>query len=232
MLVATVQPLSADSLAGSATLDVTERMTTDELLRQLTSDLTSHFNLEGDLNLELLRAWSPPTEEARSWQVIIKQYPSKMATSLLVRCEIIADDHISGEHSLVLRASLWQDAWSARLPLKTHGIFDPDALEVRRVNMLRERNALPTSAGDDSFVFARNVSAGRLLSWNDIARRPLVRKGSLVAVSAIDGPLTVTLKALAMQNGARGDTIILRNRESRKDFSATVIDENHVQVHF
>ena len=94
------------------------------------------------------------------------------------------------------------------------------------------RDALPASAGDDSFVFARNVSAGRLLSWNDIARRPLVRKGALVAVSAIDGPLTVTLKALAMQNGARGDTIILRNRESRKDFSATVIDENHVQVHF
>ncbi|MCX6945752.1 MAG: flagella basal body P-ring formation protein FlgA [Opitutales bacterium] len=40
------------------------------------------------------------------------------------------------------------------------------------------------------------------------------------------------MKALALENGAQGDTVTLRNPESHKDFSALVIDENHVQVRF
>jgi flagella basal body P-ring formation protein FlgA len=232
MLVATVQPLSADSSADSATLDAAERLTTETLLSKLTTELTSHFSLEGELNLELLRPWSPPAEEAYIWEVSVNEYPSKVASSMLVRCHVLADGQAVGEYSFVLRATLWQDSWSTRVPIRAQTVFSPEILEVRRVNILRERNALPASAGDGSFVLARTVSAGRLLTWNDIARRPLIRKGSLVVVSAIDGPLTVTLKALAMENGAKGDTITLRNRESRKDFSATVIDENRVQVTF
>jgi flagella basal body P-ring formation protein FlgA len=40
------------------------------------------------------------------------------------------------------------------------------------------------------------------------------------------------MKALAMENGAQGDTVTLRNPVSRKDFSALVVDENRVQVRF
>ena len=53
-----------------------------------------------------------------------------------------------------------------------------------------------------------------------------------VEVSAVDGMLAVTMKALAMENGAQGDTVTVRNPESRKDFAAMVIDENRVQVRF
>jgi flagella basal body P-ring formation protein FlgA len=40
------------------------------------------------------------------------------------------------------------------------------------------------------------------------------------------------MKALAMENGAQGDVVTVRNPESRKDFAAQVIDENRVQVRF
>ena len=40
------------------------------------------------------------------------------------------------------------------------------------------------------------------------------------------------MKALALQNGAVGDIVTVRNPESRRDFSALVVDENHVQVRF
>ena len=86
--------------------------------------------------------------------------------------------------------------------------------------------------GDRSFIFARAVPAGRMLTWRDIARRPLVRKGEVVEVAAVEGPLMVTMKAVAMENGAQGDTVTVRNAESRKDFSAMVVSENRVQVRF
>jgi flagella basal body P-ring formation protein FlgA len=59
-----------------------------------------------------------------------------------------------------------------------------------------------------------------------------VKKGDLVEVSASEGRLLVTLKALAMENGAQGDTVTVRNPESQKNFAAVVVDENRVQVRF
>jgi flagella basal body P-ring formation protein FlgA len=71
-----------------------------------------------------------------------------------------------------------------------------------------------------------------LLAWRDLTRRSLIRKGQIVEVAAIDGTLTITTKALAMENGAAGDTVKLRNLESKKDFSALVVAEARAQVRF
>jgi flagella basal body P-ring formation protein FlgA len=54
----------------------------------------------------------------------------------------------------------------------------------------------------------------------------------MVEVSAAEGGLTISMKAMALQSGAQGEAVTLRNLESRKDFTAFVIDENRVQVRF
>jgi flagella basal body P-ring formation protein FlgA len=199
----------------------------------LAQDLASHFNLEGDLQLDLIRPWSSPDRVARDWQIQIVEYPSVPATSMLVRIRILADgQNLGTEQTLLLRASLWRDAWVARQPVAHNATFDASLLETRRVDLLRDRDALPAAVGDRSFIFARSVQAGRLLTWRDIARRPLVRKGEFVEVSAADGQLVVTMKGVAMQNGAQGEVVTVRNPDSKKDFSAFVIDENRVQVRF
>lgn len=207
-------------------------LTRDYLLASLSRDLAAHFNLEGELELDLIRPWSPPAELARTWHVAISEYPSVAASSMFVRCRIVADGRELDQPTLVLRATLWRDAWATRGQLTIGSTFDPTLLETRRVDMLRERDALPAVVGDRTYIFARGVAAGHLLTWRDIARRPLVKKGELVDVSAVEGPLVVTMKGLAMENGGQGDTITVRNPESRKDFAALVIDENRVQVHF
>lgn len=198
----------------------------------LTRELSTHFNLEGDLQLELLRPWTPPQRVARDWQLVITEYPAIAASAMLLRCRIVADGEPSDDLTITLRASLWRDVWSARQPLTHNMVFDTAALEVRRADLFRERDALPASVGDASFVFARAVQTGRTVTWRDVARRPLVKKGDMVEVSAADGNLVITMKAMALQNGAQGDAVTLRNMESRKDFTAFVIDENRVQVRF
>ena len=213
------------SVAGAA-------LTREQALAMLTRDLTAHFNLEGELQLESLRAWTAPTRTAAVWELNVIEYPNAPASSMLVRCRVLADTVPIGETTFVLRASLWRDAWATRQPLTVGETFRSSSLEARRIDTLRERDVLPASAGDESFIFARAVPAGRLLTWRDISRRPLVKKGDLVDVSATDGLLVVTMKAFAMQNGAKGETVTVRNPESRKDFAALVIDENRVQVRF
>jgi flagella basal body P-ring formation protein FlgA len=151
---------------------------------------------------------------------------------MLVRCRVLADAQLVADTSLVLRASLWRDVWVSRTPLTSGTVFDPSQLEPRRVDLFRERDVVPAAVGDRTYIFARSLPAGRLLTWHDIARRPLVKKGDLVEVSASEGRLLVTMKALAMENGAQGDTVTVRNPESQRNFAAVVVDENRVQVRF
>ena len=207
-------------------------LTRDDFVAAVSSSFVSHFNLEGELRLELLRAWSAPSRVARDWTVEVFEYPAVVASAMLARCRVLADGQAAGEYTITMHASLLRDAWSARQPAAANGTFDPSLLEIRRVDFLRERDALPAAVGDHSFIFARAIQPNRLLTWRDVARRPLVRKGDFVEVAAIEGMLQVTMKGLAMENGAQGETVTIRNPESRKDFAAQVVAENRVQIRF
>ncbi len=216
----------ADDAAASSALDRAQ------LLSLLSRQVAAHYNLEGDLELDLARPWTPPDRTAAKWDLSILDYPASPAGSMLLRCRLLADGNAMSDVTLVLRAALWRDAWVAREPLTIGATFDPSVLDTRRVDLFRERDSLPATSGDRSLAFARAVPAGRLLTWHDVSRRPLVRKGGLVEVRAVDGPMVVTMKALALESGAQGETITVRNPESRRDFPAVIIDENHVQINF
>ena len=231
LLLLTASVLVSGSAARAAMAEPAA-FTHEELVTALSGALAAHFNLEGDLQLELLRPWSAPARLARSWTVDVAEYPNVMATSLLTRCRLLADGALVGEYTLTMRAALWRDAWAARQPVTANTTFDPAQLEVRRIDFLRERDALPASAGDHGFIFTRAVQPNRLLTWRDVARRPLVRKGDIVEVAAVDGMLLVTMKGLAMENGAAGDSVTIRNPESKKDFTAQVVAESRVQIRF
>ena len=223
--------LSALTTAGEAS-ESPVPFAQKDFMTALAHELCEHFNLEGDLQLEMLRTWNTPGQVAREWQVQVIEFPALPNNSMLVRCRVLADGVSTGETTLILRASLWRDVWLARQPLVNGGIFDPTLLETRRVDLFRDRDALPATVGDRTFVFVRSVPPGRFLTWHDVGRRPLVRKGDLVEVSASEGTLSINMKGMAMQNGAQGEAVTIRNLESRKDFTAFVVDENRVQVRF
>ncbi len=226
-------PVSAEVAVRSATSPAAGSTFGKELLvAELTRAVAAQYSLEGELQLELIRVWTPPARSASAWDLQVLEFPNAPASSMMLRCRLSGDGAVVLETTVVVRAQLWRDAWSARQPVAGGAAFDASVLEVRRIDALRDREALPASVGDRGYIFARAVAAGRLLTWRDVARRPLVRKGDFVEVSAVDGQLAVTMKALAMQSGAQGETVTIRNPESRKDFSALVVDENRVQVRF
>ena len=224
--------LVTSALAISPSPSAPGPLTQEACTAALTHALTTHFNLDGELQLELLRTWTPPALAAANWQVVVTEYPTTAASAMMLRCRLLADGVMAGEQTLTLHATLWRDVWVTRQPVNTGAVFDPALLESRRVDLFREREALPTAVGDQTFLFTRGVNSGRVVTWRDIARRPLVRKGDLVEVSAAEGSLSITMKAVALQSGAQGEAVTLRNLESHKDFTAFVIDENRVQVRF
>ncbi len=222
----------APDLPSAAAPSAAAPLNRDQFLADLARDLATHFNLDGDLQLELPRGWISPSSVATRWTLDVSEYPSLASSAMLVRCRILADGLPASDSTFVLRATHTREVWVVRQPVAPGATFDSTALDTRRVDLFRERESLPTSAGDRNFVFTRSVPSGRILTWRDLARRPLVRKGDLVEASVADGLLVITMKALALENGAQGDVVTVRNPESRKDFVAVVTHENRVQVRF
>jgi len=224
LAVLSAAPLSAQSASHS--------LTREQAVASLTAQLVDHFNLEGELQLELLRPWTDPAPAAAPISLAISEYPARLSSSILLRARIESAGASLGEVTLLLRAQLIRDAWVARQPANRGDLLDPSSMEIRRVDVLRERDVLPATSLNGNLSFARSISAGRIVPWRDVPRRTLVRKGDIIEVAATDGPLSVTMKALAMQNGAAGDIVTVRNLESKKDISAQVVAEKRVQVRF
>lgn len=202
----------------------------ENLLNDLTQQLTERYRANGELQVDLLRAWTPPRPTAEPLSLIVLETPGTLASTLLVRFRLQAGAQSVTETSLLVRVQLMKDVWVSRGPVDRAAAFDSAQFDIRRVDTLREREAVPTSDTNSELTFARAVPAGRVLTWRDLSRRALVRKGQVIEVCAVDGILTVSMKALAMENGTAGETVRVRNLESKKEFTALVVSESRAQV--
>lgn len=203
----------------------------DTWLPVLTALLASRYQTTGELKLSWIRP--RPAVAPMDADLEILAAPPELASQLLVQVRAKdASDRMS-EHVLVLRAELWRDGWMLRQPATYGTPVDVTMLDRRLIDALRERDAFfPPTEDFPDLDFARAVPAGRTLVWRDVVRRPLVRRGQPVDVVASDGALSVSLRAIALHDAARGDAVRVRNPESRKEFAAIVVAEAKAAVRF
>ena len=204
----------------------------ESFLPQIGAQLAAHFGATGELQLELLRAWKAPVSPGEGWEMVVVSPPPSLSSQMIVRVRLTAAGASLGEWNLPLQGHLWDDALVARQPVARGEAIVPSVFELRRVDFLREKDAIPAGTDLSGYSMARGVPVGAVLSWREVAPRTLVQRGSRIEVVAVSGALTITMKGLAMQSGARGETIVVRNPESRRDFSAVVVAENQARITF
>lgn len=203
-----------------------------QFLPGISAQLSAHFAVSGELQLDLLRPWTPPPLASGEWEMNVVVPPQSLGPQIIVRVRLTQAGRSVGEWNLPLGAQLWADALTARQPLLRGDLLDRSLCDFRRTDFIRERDAVPAGADLSGLTVARPLSTGDTLTWRDVAKRALVQRGDRVEVVASSGSLLITMKALALQSGALGDTIVVRNPESRKDFSAVVTAENQARVSF
>ncbi|RRK02747.1 flagellar basal body P-ring formation protein FlgA [Opitutaceae bacterium TAV3] len=206
-------------------------------LHQLTTLLAEHFNTPGELALDWHRERPPALTDTACFQILA--HPAALAPQMLVRIRIqpnTTDNSTGGappptDITLVLRAQLWRDGWLLPTPATRGDPVYLPALTLKRYDALRDRDAVPAEP-DADLIYARAVPAGRLLTWRDVIRRPLVRRGQLIEIAANEGPLSITLRGIALEDAGRGEIVRVRNPESRKEFTALVTAESAARVTF
>jgi flagellar basal body P-ring formation protein FlgA len=235
-----LQPLNAQALPAAmaglvhAAPSDPQILTGAGVVAELEKELGTRLSLNGELKLELVSQWQTLKLSSPSFIVQLTDLPpGGLSRSFGLRFKIVSGADTFGPFQVFVRAQLWQEVWVAATRLERGQALDRTQVTPQKVDIFQERLPLISTAVDPGTLeLTASVSAGRTLSRMEAIGRPLIRKGQFVEAVAQHGAMSISMKALALENGAAGDLIRLRNVESRKDFNAQVLNENKVQVRF
>lgn len=147
----------------------------------------------------------------------------------LVRIE--ADGELIGSWRLPVKVGLYRMVWMSYQRLGRGDIPVAPAVKPVLRNIYLERGSpIPATEDISDYELVNPVAEGRLLSWNDLTLRPLIRRGDTVEVRLENGPLAVNMTAQSLQDGVKGDRILIRNTRSRREFAAVVTGPNQVRI--
>ncbi|OJU47485.1 MAG: flagella basal body P-ring formation protein FlgA [Mesorhizobium sp. 61-13] len=82
----------------------------------------------------------------------------------------------------------------------------------------------------DGKVAKRTLLPGRYITINSIRDAWLVEQGAAVQVYFLAGGLTISATAVTLQSGSAGDMVKVRNIDSGKVFSGTVMADGTIRV--
>lgn len=82
----------------------------------------------------------------------------------------------------------------------------------------------------DGKVARRTILPGRIIPENAVRPAYLVQVGKPVEIVYNDGGLVINATAVPLQAGAAGDVITLRNIDSGRTFSGTVMADGTIRV--
>ena len=206
-----------------------------DVIAALQRELVARYSIEGDLKLSFLQSWKPlPISNAQDWKLVVDLAPNGGLTSTSqVRFQIESGGKTIGDWQLSVRAQIWRPIWFSTRRLDRGEIPDGSICSPKNFDILSEKlSFVPADTDLSVYEMAQTVSQERPLSWRDISLRPLVKKGQLVDVVVAEGALNISMKGISLGNGGAGEMVSVRNIDSRKEFSAKVININTVQVKF
>lgn len=77
----------------------------------------------------------------------------------------------------------------------------------------------------------RRLKVGDPVCEERVEPRPLVARGDEVTVRSVAGPVTITAKGIAQQDGTLGEVLRIRNPQNREMYLAAVAGDREVVVH-
>jgi len=197
----------------------------------LSAAVKQYYGAEGSFDLTPVNPLPTLLETPTSVELL--QLPETPSSTMAIRVRYLKGDEKLGEISASFRAVWRVNMFVARRPMQKFSALNASDFEVQALDRLALRQVpVETSAKLSEYELANSLSAGAPLTWNALKPQPLVRKGALVDVVAEEGSLKVTTRAIALNDGGRGELISMRNASTNRSFEAYVINENLVKVSF
>ena len=225
---------SRASAPDRATRHAFEPISSNDLLSAIVIELEDSMRPNGSITLNPLRELPDLSNYAKPFSATLLNIPSRLGRgNLLLRFQIENEKGVLGEWSVPFGVHVYSEVWYARAHLRAGNLATASDFEIREVDLLNEPDAVPARMEVlMRHEYSRDIAPGKPLVWKDLSQRSLVRKGDIVEVTAINGLMAISMRAVARQDGSDGDVILLRNVDSSKDFPARVVSEGRAEVIF
>jgi flagella basal body P-ring formation protein FlgA len=209
-------------------------LTIDKLIPELAKGLVQKHNLKGDFRMTPRERWKPFYVPGGDWKVeVVESIPSRLASVSIIQFKVYASDKLIGVWKQAFKCQLFQDILYSGENMARGMSVSENNFAIRNVDILQLRHR-PVLAGElqGRQLLRQYLNPGTPLSWRHVATIPLVRRGEIIDVVAMEGALTISMKGKAIDDGADGDLIRVANLSTSKKFQAQVIDDKKVRVLF
>ena len=132
--------------------------------------------------------------------------------------------------AMVLGARAQETAIVSTRTIYPGQVVPSEALQEVALNWHPTAPIVRSPAQIEGKVARRTLLAGRLIPEGSVREPYVVETGSPVTVMFVEGGLMISTKAVALQSGAAGDMIRLRNMDSGVVLSGVVLADGTVRI--
>lgn len=141
-----------------------------------------------------------------------------------------ADGNVLRRVAGTAKLTLWITAPAAARPLNKGETLAPDSITFMRMNAAQMKD-LPWDGQGGPWQIIRSIGKGEPILQSDLASKSMVRRGNILTLHYQRGNLQMTIQVEALADGQPGETIPVRNLQTKKQVYATVQDGNTVVIH-
>jgi flagella basal body P-ring formation protein FlgA len=220
---------------GAAQVLISRRartLTGPDVEQLLTDKLTAEFLSQGgELELRLKRPWTDVPIPDEPFEVKVMQLPAQGISQVFsLRFELVGATETFGSWQVPVGASLWKDVWVVSRAMKRGELLQPAELGRERRDLLTSRNHLAVDAlepAPNEWELAETLASGAPLNRWSLRRKPVVYRGQLADALVHNGPLTISLKVQVLEDAIPGQSVRIRNPNTKRELPGKV---NHDQT--
>ena len=174
-----------------------------------------------DSRLQLRRCAEPPTAQIAPGATL------ERISTINIRCAA----PVTWSIFVPVKVEHYAEAIVAARPIARQQVIGPSDLQLQRT----EVSKLPLGYLDDptaaiGFEAQRALNPGQVLSGSNVAPRQLIKRGQQVTILSARPGLQVQMKGEAMEDGALGQRIRVRNRSSKRIIEGYVQPSGNIRV--
>lgn len=122
-----------------------------------------------------------------------------------------------------------------RVPVLNHAIkmgdvFSRDLFSLEKRMIFNPRETILKIEAVEGMQASRYISAGQLLTYADLKKETVVKRGQIVKVLAGTKSFEVSMSGQVEETGAIGDIVRVKNIDSQKVFAAKVVERGVVRI--
>ena len=184
----------------------------------------------GELELRFTRNWTPVAVPDDPLETKILDLPaSGINPGMLFRFELRHGIELIGTWQMTAQARVYSNVYMARNALKRGQSLHAEDLLVERRDILTLRDVLTQIPFQDGPIeLAEPLQPGVPISSRSIRFKPIVQHGQVVDGKIEDGALSIALKVEVLEDGLSGQTVRVRNVQTKRELRGKVQNEQTI----